>query len=152
MLKRTFNYEDYNGKQREETWYFSLDKAELMKMELGTWGGLDQTMKRLMREEAPDKIVDMFDNIILSAVGEKSPDGRKFIKNEEIRTDFKQTPAYSELFFELVTDPAKANAFIKACLPSDVAMAITKKEEEEKAAEAEAHQLTLVDMADAAVK
>lgn len=130
MIAKTFTYEDYNGQTRKDTWHFNLSKAELMKMELGAWGGLDAMLKRLMREEKPDKIVEMFESIILGAVGEKSPDGRKFIKNEEIRQDFYQSPAYSELFYELVTDPKAANAFLKGCLPTDLAAKIDQAEKE----------------------
>lgn len=133
MFSRSFTYKDYNGNTRTDTWYFNLDKAELMKMELGAWGGLDALMKRLVREENPEKIVETFEKIILAAVGEKSPDGRKFIKNEEIREDFRQTPAYADLFYELVMDSEKANAFFKACMPEELAAAITEKENAEKA-------------------
>lgn len=152
MLARTFTYKDYNGNTQKETWYFSLDKAELLKMELGAWGGLDALMRRLMREEKPGEIVDMFEKIILGAVGEKSPDGRKFIKNEQIREDFRATPAYSELFYELVMDGEKANAFLKGCMPEDISQAIeahekqqaAQKAEDDKAAEENEARLKLV--------
>ena len=138
MFGRTFVYKDYNGNTQKETWYFNLDKAELLKMELGAWGGLDAMLKRLMREENPEKIVEMFEKIILGAVGEKSPDGRKFIKNEQIREDFRSTPAYSELFYELVMDAEKANAFLKGCLPEDLAAKIDEREKAKAAEEAAA--------------
>ena len=136
MFGRTFSYTDYNGNPRKDTWYFNLTKAELMKMELGAWGGLDALLKRLIREEKPEKIVDMFEKIILGAVGEKSPDGRRFIKNEQIRQDFYQTQAYSDLFFELVTDPEKLTAFLKGAIPEDLAKKIDEKDQAEAGAEA----------------
>ena len=146
MITKSFTYEDFNGQKRTETWNFHLDKAELMKMELSAWGGLDAMLKRLMREENPEKIVEMFEKIILTAVGEKSPDGRMFIKTEQIREDFRQTPAYSELFYELVTDDEKASAFIKGCLPSELAQKIAEREAAEKAAQGtEAPALTVVE-------
>ena len=136
MIAKTFEYTDYNGTKRKDPWYFNLDKAELMKLELGAWGGLDALLKRLIREENPEKIIDMFDKIILGAVGEKSPDGRKFIKNEAIRDDFRQSPAYSELFYELVTDSEKAGAFLKGCIPTDLAMKVEENEKKRKQEEA----------------
>lgn len=136
MFGRTFTYKDYNGNTRKDTWYFNLTKAELMKMELGAWGGLDALLKRLIREEQPEKIVDMFEKIILGAVGEKSPDGRRFIKNEQIQQDFYQTQAYSDLFFELVTDPEKLTAFLKGAIPEDLAQKIDEKDQAEAEAEA----------------
>lgn len=145
MLVRTFNYTDFNGQKRSDTWYFNLSRAELLKMELGAWGGLDAMLKRLMREENPEKIMDMFEKVILSAVGEKSPDGRKFVKNDTIREDFKATQAYSDLFFELVTDPAKANAFLKGCVDEELAAAITANEKAQAEAEAKVLELPKAD-------
>lgn len=136
MLVRTFDYKDFNGQNRKDTWYFNLTRAELLKMELGAWGGMDALLKRLMREENPEKIMDMFEKIILGAVGEKSPDGRKFVKSESIREDFKATQAYSDLFFELVTDPEKANAFLKGCVDEELAAKITEAEKARAEAEA----------------
>ena len=147
MFSRTFTYKDYNGNTRTDTWYFNLDKAELMKMELGAWGGLDAMMKRLMRETNSEKIIETFEKMILGAVGEKSPDGRKFIKNEQIREDFRQTPAYADLFYELVMDSEKANAFFKACMPEELAEAITRQEQAQAEAEAETPKLSVVDTA-----
>lgn len=128
MFARTFEYTDYNGQPRKDTWWFNLTKAELMKMELGAWGGLDTLLKRLIREENPSEIVDMFEKIILGAVGEKSPDGRRFIKSEEIRQDFYQTQAYSDLFYELVTDSKAVAAFLKGAIPADLAAKINERE------------------------
>ena len=34
MLKKTIKYTDYNGQQREEDFYFNLNKAELAEMEM----------------------------------------------------------------------------------------------------------------------
>lgn len=128
MFSRTFNYTDYNGQPRKETWYFNLTKAEVLKMELGSWGGMSTMLRRLIREENPEKIIEIIEKMILGAVGEKSPDGRKFIKSKEIQEDFRQTPAYDELFQELVLDPDKAILFVKGCLPEDLAAAISENE------------------------
>ena len=128
MFSRTFNYTDYNGQPRKETWYFNLTKAEVLKMELGSWGGMSTMLRRLIREENPEKIIEIIEKMILGAVGEKSPDGRKFIKSKEIQEDFRLTPAYDELFQELVLDPDKAILFVKGCLPEDLAAAISENE------------------------
>lgn len=135
MFSRTFTYKDYDGNTRQDTWYFNLSKAELMKMELGAYGGLDSVLRRLMREENPKEIINMFEEIILSAVGEKSPDGRRFIKNQSIRDDFRETEAYSDLFYELVTDPSKAALFLRSCIPEELSTKIA--EEEAKKAQSE---------------
>ena len=49
--------------------------------------------------------------------GEKSPDGKRFIKNQELRDAFAQTEAYSDLFMELATDAEAAARFINGIVP-----------------------------------
>ena len=56
---------------------------------------------------------------MLAAYGKKSPDGRRFIKNNEIREEFTQTEAYSIIFMELATDADKAAEFINGIIPAN---------------------------------
>lgn len=120
MLKRTFTYTGPDGNEHKDTWYFSLSKADLLKLNMGSFGGLEDLMKRLVREDRPKEIVDMFESMILSSVGEKSPDGRRFIRSKEIQEDFYQTDAYSQLFCELVQSGEKLKEFILSVVPDDV--------------------------------
>ena len=50
MLKKLINYVDYDGKERSENFYFNLTKAELMDMELGTVGGMQQLIQLIIVE------------------------------------------------------------------------------------------------------
>jgi hypothetical protein len=117
MLVKTIAYTDYDGNERKEDFYFNLNKAELMEMELGVAGGLDAKIKRLAQKLDGPEIMKTFKEIIMKAYGEKSPDGRRLIKSEELSIAFTQTEAYSELLMELCTDGEKAAAFINAILP-----------------------------------
>lgn len=117
MLKRTFNYTNFDGQEVTDDYYFNLTKAEIMELELSAYGGLEMLIKRLIEEKNSEEIVKIFKKIILMSVGEKSYDGKRFIKNDEIRNNFYQTEAYSMLFCELVQDPDKANEFLKAIVP-----------------------------------
>lgn len=118
MLKRTFTYTNFDGKEVSDDYYFNLSKAEIMELELSSYGGLEMLLKRLIEEKNSEEIVKIFKKIILMSVGEKSYDGKRFIKNEEIRNNFYQTEAYSILFCELVQDPDKANEFLRGIVPS----------------------------------
>lgn len=124
MLKKTFEFEDYNGVKRKEDHYFNLSKAEIMEMELGTTGGLAEMIQRVVDAQDTPSIVKIFKDLILKAYGIKSPDGRKFIKIDEsghrVADDFAQTEAYSMLFMELATDADAASAFINGIVPNDV--------------------------------
>jgi hypothetical protein len=120
MHKRIIKYKDFNDEEREEYFYFNLSKSEVTKMELSTEGGLKEKVESLVRSRKGEEIMNILEGIILGSYGIKSPDGRNFMKSQQISDDFKSTPAYDILFFELVTDAEKSAAFIQAILPKDM--------------------------------
>ena len=117
MLKKTMIYTDYNGNERTEDFYFNLTKAEVMEMEMGTAGGMQEFLNRIVAEQDSAKIIEMFKKIILKAYGQKSLDGKRFIKSDELSAEFSQTEAYSDLFMELASNAEAASAFINGILP-----------------------------------
>lgn len=121
MLKETIKYMDYNGVERTEDFWFHLSKAELMEWEMGTTGGLTEMIKRIVDAQDAPAIIKIFKELVLKAYGQKSPDGKRFIKSEELATEFSQTEAYSQLFMDLATDADKAAAFVNGIMPSDIA-------------------------------
>lgn len=120
MLKRTISYTDFDGNQREESFYFNLTKSELTEMELSATGGLTKMIEKIVETQDGARIISIFKELILKAYGEKSPDGRRFIKSQELSEAFSQTGAYDVLFMELATDADKASEFIKAVIPADI--------------------------------
>ena len=126
MLKKTITYIDYNGLERTESFYFNLTKSELLKMELSTTGGLTEMIQRVSETMDAPVIMKLFEDLILKSYGEKSADGKRFIKSEELSTAFAQTEAYDALFYELATDAKAAADFFKAIVPADAAEQIDK--------------------------
>ena len=118
MLKKTFTYVDYNGVERTEDHYFNLSKAELMEMELSTTGGLAEMINKIVAAQDAPAIIKMFKELVLKAYGQKSADGRRFIKSKELSDEFSQTEAYSQLFMELATDADSAAAFVNGIVPA----------------------------------
>ena len=118
MLKKTITYTDYHGVDRTEDFYFNLSKAEIMEMEMGTSGGLSEMINKIVAAQDAPAIIKVFKDLILKAYGEKSPDGKRFIKSDEIATAFSQTDAYSQLFMELATDTDAASAFVNGIVPA----------------------------------
>lgn len=121
MLKKTITYTDYNGVERKEDHYFNLTKAELMEMELGTTGGYAEMIQRIVDAQDGPAILKVFKEIIFKAYGQKSADGKRFIKSEELSKEFSESEAYSELFMELITDAEAAAAFVNGIIPADAA-------------------------------
>lgn len=120
MLKKTIVYTDYNGVERTEDFYFNLSKAELMEMEMTTSGGLAESIQRIVAAQDAPAIIKIFKDLVLKAYGEKSPDGKRFIKSDEISASFAQTEAYSNLFMELATDADAAAKFVNGIIPKDL--------------------------------
>lgn len=120
MLKKTIKYVDCNDVEREEDFYFNLTEAELMEMEYGTTGGFSEMIKKIIAAQDTPTIMKIFKELLLKAYGEKSPDGKRFVKSDEISTAFSQTEAYSKLFMELATDDVKAAEFVNGIIPKSV--------------------------------
>lgn len=119
MFKKTITYKDYNDEERTEDFYFNLSRAEVTEMELSTEGGLGATIERITKAKDVPAIVGIFKDLILRSYGQKSPDGKRFIKSKALSEEFSQTEAYSVLFMELATDSNMASAFINGILPTD---------------------------------
>lgn len=125
MLVKEITYKDFNGTERKEEFMFDLSKAELLEMELSTNGGLEQHINRIVSAQDGPELFKLFKELILKAYGEKSPDGKRFIKSKELSEQFSQTNAYSELMMELISDAEKCAAFIKGIVPSDLSDAVS---------------------------
>ena len=121
MLKKTIEYKDFNNEVRKEDFYFNLTEAEITEMELSTTGGLQALMERMVSTRDTKQLVVLFKDIIMRSYGEKSLDGRKFVKNDTLREDFAQTNAYSVLFMELAGNEVAAAAFMNGIVPAELA-------------------------------
>jgi len=120
VLKKTITYEDFNGDEVSEDFFFHLSKAELVEMELSHQGGLAESLQKIIAAEDGKGIIAEFKNIILSAYGKRSEDGKRFVKNSTVREEFESSEAYSTLFMELVTDTDKAVEFVNGIIPRDL--------------------------------
>lgn len=130
MLKKRISYTDYNGNKREEDFYFNLTKAEIMEMEMSTTGGLTEMIQRIIETQDAPSIIKVFKDIIMKSYGEKSPDGKRFVKSAELSEAFAQTEAYSELFMELASDSDAASKFVNGIIPADMAQAVEKQQQQ----------------------
>ena len=120
MIMKTIKYVDYDGVERSESFFFNLSKAELVSMDFEVEGGFKKKLEKVIESQNQKELIEIFKDIIFRSYGEKSADGRRFIKSKEISEAFTQTEAYSELFMELATDAAAAEAFIKGIMPQEV--------------------------------
>lgn len=132
MLKRTITYTDYNDVQRTEDFYFNLSKSELAEMEFGIDGGFSAFLQKIVATKNVKELMAQFKRLILKSYGEKSLDGKRFIKSSELSEAFAQTEAYSELFLEMVNTD-KALEFVNGILPQELLKKAQESEEYQKA-------------------
>lgn len=125
MTKETITYTDLNGVERTEDFYFDLSKPEVVRMQASAKGGYDVQLKSIANGSNGALIMEFFENFIKTAYGEKSDDGRRFVKSDEISNAFMQTPAYEVLFEKLVTDAEAAAEFVNKVMRVDAKKAIT---------------------------
>lgn len=125
MLRKVIKYTDYNGVDREEPFYFNLSKAEIMEMEMSTVGGFAEMVQKIVDAQDMPTLIKVFKDLILKAYGEKSADGKGFLKLDDegrpLSRKFVQSEAYSVLFMELSTNTEAATAFINGIVPADIA-------------------------------
>lgn len=120
MLKKTIKYTDYDGNKREEDFYFNLNKAEVTEMELSKQGGLSEYIKRIVAAQDAPSLIELFKELICKSYGEKSLDGKRFVKSKELTEEFTQTEAYAELFVELASNAEEATKFVNGIMPKNM--------------------------------
>lgn len=128
MLTKEITYEDVNGQMRTETFNFNLSESELSEFAFSEDGGLAGVMQKIIQQQDVPKIMMYFKKIILMAYGEKSADGRRFIKSPELSKAFSETGAYDKLFMELFQSGEKANEFFKGIIPASMRAQIESEE------------------------
>ncbi len=120
MLKREIAYEDFNGNQVTDIFYFNISKPELIELEVEYDQGFSAMIQGVIETKNHKSLIKRFKEIVLLAYGQKSEDGKRFIKSDQLREEFSQTAAYIKLFTELATDDNAAAIFIKNVLPKDM--------------------------------
>lgn len=127
MFRKPIPYTDYDGNKREDVFWFNLSKAELTEMNLRAGGSMEPMLNKILETRDTNKMVDIIKDLIHKSYGEKSADGKRFVKNDELADAFFQTEAYSELFIELLSDTDKLQEFLFGVVPADVRDALADK-------------------------
>lgn len=139
MLKRSIEYEDYDGNARKEDFYFNMSNPEAMRLEMSFKGGMSAALSEIMKNEDAAKMWDFFEKIILTSYGEKSEDGKRFRKKDDngvaLSIGFEETPAYSALITEFMQDSDKASEFFNAVFSKEISDIAAQEELKQKMAE-----------------
>lgn len=121
MLKQTITYVNYNGQRRTRDFYFNLNRFELMQLIAGKDNkSFQDYLVEISQEQNTEKLIELLKDVILMSYGEKSSDGETFVKNDQIREEFFNSAAFSELYMSLLNDTQAAVNFITGVLPPDL--------------------------------
>ncbi len=120
MLKKTVTYRDYNDVERTEDCYFNLSLSELLEMEKSVTGGYSEMVHKIIDAKDEPALIKLFKELLLKSFGEKSADGRRFIKSDELSLSFSQTEAFNKIYMELATDDNAAAEFVNGLIPTNV--------------------------------
>lgn len=120
MIKKTVTYKDLNGKERTETFYFHYFESEIMDMEMSEEGGLAERIQRIIDAKDQASLLKVIKKFVIDAYGIKSDDGRRFIKNKDVKDAFVECPAYSKIYMELLTNDELAAEFVNKVVPEDM--------------------------------
>lgn len=132
MVKQKVTYINFDGEEITETIRFNLTKAELMRLEARSEGGLSARLDRIQKAMAKEKeetkseeiqdprlkkeIFDFFEEVIESSFGIVR--NGMFVKDKDATSQFMASEAYSELLLSLLSGGESAAAeFIRGIMP-----------------------------------
>lgn len=133
MIKKRIKYEDFNGEVQVEDFYFHLSKTELLD-NIGLRARLTAVQtaigdgERDLTEAEVQAILDIIRDLIKLSYGQRSDDGKRFRKSDDIWQAFAESPAHDELIFGLFETPEAAVEFMTGIIPKD----LLEKAEQEK--------------------
>lgn len=124
MIKKTITFENHNGEKESEDFYFNMSKGELVKMQMAAIDQRTESFQDKLEKIGKDlngkALIDVVDEIVLGGIGQRTTDGKKFVKNAAISEDFKSSEAYSELIVELCTNEQALIDFINGLMPANL--------------------------------
>lgn len=121
MISKTIKYHDFDGDEREDTFYFSLNETQFAKLNGMFPGGLEAYTAKVTKDKNADEMYHIIDTIVTSAYGERS--GSNFVKKapngQPLSDFFVNTEAYDNLMTELLSGENNLINFLMGCLNKD---------------------------------
>jgi hypothetical protein len=119
MIGLPIKYENADGEEKTETFWFHLSKPELMRLQTSIPGGFGKLLQDLLDAEDMHELFKHFESIIFMAYGVREADGKGFEKSDELTKKFRQSFAYEALFDQMMADENAFANFVKEMLPKN---------------------------------
>jgi len=117
MISKTIKYVDYNGVEKEQTYWFNMSRADLMDLETSDEEGWTNKVRKLIAEQRGREAYKIIEQFIKDSYGVKTPDGG-FDKDPKYLKEFRNSEAYSELIWGFVENPDAFASFIEGIVGS----------------------------------
>lgn len=126
MIKEDIKYVDFNGNEQVETAYFNMNRLEASRIQAHIGEDIQSYVKKLVDSKDVNKMLNFMDELILDSYGQRSEDGKRFIKNTELKKQFSESAAYATFFEGLLTDPKKAEVFGNGVASAPVQLSVVE--------------------------
>ena len=121
MFKTTVRAKSFfDDEVTTHTLYFNLSRREVFEL-AKEYNGVNAFQEYITNAQADEnlfQIVEFTDNIIGKAYGERQ--GERFVKSEQIKESFLNSPEYEELFDQLMDNPSLVREFYNGILPEKI--------------------------------
>lgn len=120
MLKQTVTYEGFDGPEAKD-FYFNLNKIEAKKFAESKLAEKIQAIStKIEKDEKVDDVeaIAVLEELVLLAYGARQ--GDTFVKNNEVREEFRGSIPFGELVTDLLTDDTKFAKFFAGIMPADL--------------------------------
>ena len=119
MIKKTVTYTTFDDETITEEFYFHFNKVELTELQMSVDGGYLKMLERVLGSKDERTIMKVIKEFVLKAYGEKTLDGKRFDKSDEISNKFLHSAAFPVIFEEITASADAITAFIKGTFPAN---------------------------------
>lgn len=121
MISKPIKYHDYDGDEREDVFYFSLNQTQMALLNAQFPGGLENYAKRVAQDKNADEMFRVIHTLVKAAYGERIGNGftKKAPNGQDLSDFFVNTEAYDNLMTELLTSEENLMGFLSGCLNKD---------------------------------
>lgn len=142
MIKKTITYKNFLDQEETGDFYFNMSKGELVKQQMSAVNqqveSFQDKLEKIAKNLQGEALVEVLDEIIMEGYGEKSTDGKHFVKvrnGVKLVENFMSSGAYSELVVELCTKEGAMADFINGLVPADLRDSVNKEVATQQAAQ-----------------
>lgn len=141
MIRKEIQFKNFNDETETGVFFFNMSKGELVMQQMAA---IDQhtesfqdKLEKIAKNLQGRALVDTLREIIFDSYGEKTVDGKNFVKirdGKHIVENFLSSGAYSELVVELLSSADGMADFINGLMPADLRDQVNQEVNRQKAA------------------